>query len=113
EGPDGPGRRGFPCRPVRCDLGAGRAAATSAGGPAHRLGQIRGVLPVGPAAAAAGRGSGADHLPSIALMRDQVAAARRAGVRAEAISSANATEWGDIERALAADQLDVLLVSPE
>ena len=51
--------------------------------------------------------------PLIALMRDQVAAARRAGVRAEAISSANATEWGDIERALAADQLDVLLVSPE
>src|SRR5699024_6939048 len=51
--------------------------------------------------------------PLSALMRDQAAAARRAGVRAEAISSANATEWGDIERALAADQLDVLLVSPE
>ncbi len=51
--------------------------------------------------------------PLIALMRDQVAAARRAGVRAEAISSANPTEWADIEQALAADQLDVLLVSPE
>ncbi|WP_087485459.1 RecQ family ATP-dependent DNA helicase [Brachybacterium massiliense] len=51
--------------------------------------------------------------PLIALMRDQVAAARRAGVRAEAISSANPTEWSDIEQALAADQLDVLLVSPE
>ena len=34
--------------------------------------------------------------PLIALMRDQVAAARRAGVRAEAISSANPTEWRDI-----------------
>ena len=51
--------------------------------------------------------------PLIALMRDQVAAARRAGVRAEAISSANPTEWFEIEQALASDQLDVLLVSPE
>src|SRR5699024_8937608 len=51
--------------------------------------------------------------PLIALMRDQVAAARRAGVRAEAISSANPTEWRDIEEGLAADELDVLLVSPE
>ena len=61
------------------------------------------------------RGSGPALIvsPLIALMRDQVAAARRAGVRAEAISSANPTEWSDIEQALAADQLDVLLVSPE
>jgi len=51
--------------------------------------------------------------PLIALMRDQVAAARRAGVRAEAISSANPTEWRDIEEGLAADAIDVLLVSPE
>ena len=51
--------------------------------------------------------------PLIALMRDQVAAARRAGVRAEAISSANPTEWRDIEEWLAADEIDVLLVSPE
>ncbi|PZP16591.1 MAG: recombinase RecQ [Brachybacterium faecium] len=51
--------------------------------------------------------------PLIALMRDQVAAAQRAGVRAAAISSANPTEWGDIEQGLAADSLDVLLVSPE
>ncbi|WP_083713311.1 ATP-dependent DNA helicase RecQ [Brachybacterium sp. P6-10-X1] len=51
--------------------------------------------------------------PLIALMRDQVAAARRAGVRAEAISSANPTQWTDIEQALDDDELDVLLVSPE
>ncbi|WP_010534915.1 RecQ family ATP-dependent DNA helicase [Brachybacterium squillarum] len=51
--------------------------------------------------------------PLIALMRDQVAAARRAGVRAEAISSANALDWSDIEQALAEDTVDVLLVSPE
>ncbi|MBB5831128.1 DEAD/DEAH box helicase [Brachybacterium aquaticum] len=51
--------------------------------------------------------------PLIALMRDQVAAAQRAGVRAAAISSANPTEWRDIEEQLAADSVDVLLVSPE
>lgn len=51
--------------------------------------------------------------PLLALMRDQVAAAERAGVRAMAINSANATEWGEVSAALAADQVDVLLVSPE
>jgi ATP-dependent DNA helicase RecQ len=51
--------------------------------------------------------------PLIALMRDQVAAASRAGVRAEAISSANPTQWELIEQSLARDEIDVLLVSPE
>ena len=51
--------------------------------------------------------------PLLALMRDQIAAAQRAGVRAQAINSANATEWEQIRGQLAADQVDVLLVSPE
>ncbi|WP_125610222.1 RecQ family ATP-dependent DNA helicase [Specibacter cremeus] len=51
--------------------------------------------------------------PLLALMRDQVAAAERAGVRAMAINSANATEWGEVSAALDADEVDVLLVSPE
>ncbi|GAA2175054.1 RecQ family ATP-dependent DNA helicase [Arthrobacter parietis] len=51
--------------------------------------------------------------PLLALMRDQVAAAERAGVRAAAINSANQTEWQEITTTLDADQLDVLLVSPE
>ncbi|AXE39074.1 RecQ family ATP-dependent DNA helicase [Acidipropionibacterium virtanenii] len=51
--------------------------------------------------------------PLLALMRDQVAAAERAGVRAAAISSANVTEWDEIRGRLAADSVDVLLVSPE
>ena len=38
--------------------------------------------------------------PLLALMRDQVAAAARAGVRAVAINSANAHEWDDVLRAL-------------
>ncbi|MFZ0161066.1 MAG: RecQ family ATP-dependent DNA helicase [Kineosporiaceae bacterium] len=51
--------------------------------------------------------------PLLALMRDQVAAAERAGIRAEAINSANADEWGRVRAALDADEVDVLLVSPE
>ncbi|OMH29571.1 recombinase RecQ [Tersicoccus phoenicis] len=51
--------------------------------------------------------------PLLALMRDQIAAAERAGVRAVAINSANATEWSDISGRLAADDVDVLLISPE
>ncbi|MGO4784308.1 RecQ family ATP-dependent DNA helicase [Cryobacterium sp. W22_MBD10_FK3] len=51
--------------------------------------------------------------PLLALMRDQVAAAARAGVRAVSINSANAHEWTDVLAALRADEVDVLLVSPE
>ena len=51
--------------------------------------------------------------PLLALMRDQIAAAARAGVRAVAINSTNAHEWGDVLAALANDEVDVLLVSPE
>jgi ATP-dependent DNA helicase RecQ len=51
--------------------------------------------------------------PLLALMRDQVAAAARAGVRAVTMNSSNAEDWGDVSRALASDDVDVLLVSPE
>ena len=51
--------------------------------------------------------------PLLALMRDQVAAAARAGVRAVSINSANAHEWTETQAALARDEVDVLLVSPE
>ncbi|MBU1587184.1 MAG: DEAD/DEAH box helicase, partial [Actinobacteria bacterium] len=61
------------------------------------------------------RGTGPTILvsPLLALMRDQIAAAARAGVRAVAINSTNPHEWAEIKRALAADEVDVLLVSPE
>ena len=61
------------------------------------------------------RGAGPTLLvsPLLALMRDQVAAAERAGVRAAAINSATAEEWEEIEGRLARDEVDVLLVSPE
>lgn len=51
--------------------------------------------------------------PLLALMRNQVAAAERAGVHAATINSANVTEWADVQRRVAAGELDVLLVSPE
>jgi ATP-dependent DNA helicase RecQ len=61
------------------------------------------------------RGAGPTILvsPLLALMRDQVAAASRAGVRAVAINSANAHEWADVLDKLRCDEVDVLLVSPE
>ncbi|TNU77233.1 DEAD/DEAH box helicase [Miniimonas arenae] len=51
--------------------------------------------------------------PLLALMRDQVAAAARAGIRAETINSANVTEWQSVHAAIAAGDVDVLLCSPE
>lgn len=51
--------------------------------------------------------------PLLALMRDQIAAAERAGVRAVSMNSSNAQEWDQVRARLAADDVDVLLVSPE
>ena len=61
------------------------------------------------------RGAGPTLLvsPLLALMRDQVGAAARAGIRAESISSANPEDWGRVRAELPADSVDVLLVSPE
>ncbi len=62
---------------------------------------------------AAGAGPSVIISPLLALMRDQIAAAERAGIRAVSMNSANAEEWGAVSKALAADEVDVLLVSPE
>jgi len=51
--------------------------------------------------------------PLLSLMRDQVAAAARAGLRAATVNSANVEAWAEIEAALLAGEVDVLLVSPE
>ncbi len=60
-----------------------------------------------------GRGATVIVSPLLALMRNQVAAAERAGVRAATINSGNVTEWDDIHRRVATGDVDVLLVSPE
>ncbi|MBY8858337.1 ATP-dependent DNA helicase [Nocardia sp. CA2R105] len=62
---------------------------------------------------AAGRGPTVIVSPLLALMRNQVASARRAGVVAATINSGNMTEWDDIHAQVAAGAVDVLLVSPE
>ena len=51
--------------------------------------------------------------PLLALMRDQVSAAQRAGLRAATVNSTNIDDWDPIFEALDNDQLDALLVSPE
>lgn len=61
----------------------------------------------------AGHGPTVIVSPLLALMRNQVAAAHRAGVVAATINSGNVTEWDDIHERVAAGAVDVLLVSPE
>ncbi len=51
--------------------------------------------------------------PLLALMRNQIAAAERAGIRAVTINSTNLEQWDETHRAIAAGEVDVLLVSPE
>lgn len=51
--------------------------------------------------------------PLLALMRDQLAAAAKLGLRSETINSTNTADWRDIERRLLAGDTDVLLISPE
>ena len=61
------------------------------------------------------RGSGPTLLisPLLALMRNQVEAAGRMGVRAATINSSNTDEWDQVVAAVAADEVDILLISPE
>ena len=51
--------------------------------------------------------------PLLALMRNQVEAAARAGIQARTINSANLDEWDEITAEIAAGAVDVLLISPE
>ena len=51
--------------------------------------------------------------PLLALMRNQIAAAQRIGIRAETINSDNQDEWDRVERATRAGAVDILLISPE
>ncbi|WP_338701292.1 RecQ family ATP-dependent DNA helicase [Streptomyces sp. Q6] len=61
------------------------------------------------------RGSGPTVIvsPLLALMRNQVEAAERAGIRARTINSSNTEEWDAVRSEVAAGEVDVLLVSPE
>jgi ATP-dependent DNA helicase RecQ len=51
--------------------------------------------------------------PLLALMRNQIAAAERLGLRAHTINSTNREAWDEVRERLAADSVDLLLISPE
>ncbi|WP_271220509.1 RecQ family ATP-dependent DNA helicase [Streptosporangium carneum] len=51
--------------------------------------------------------------PLLALMRNQIAAAERAGIHAVTVNSANPEEWEQVYGQVAEGMVDVLLVSPE
>jgi len=51
--------------------------------------------------------------PLLSLMRNQILATEKLGVRAATIHSQNVHEWSEIEAALANNSFDLLMVSPE
>ncbi len=60
-----------------------------------------------------GRGPTLIVSPLLALMRNQIEAAERLGVRALTINSTNREAWPEIQRAVRNGEADALLVSPE
>lgn len=60
-----------------------------------------------------GRGPTLIVSPLLALMRNQIEAAERLGVRAHTVNSTNRDDWPGIERAVRRNEVDALLVSPE
>jgi ATP-dependent DNA helicase RecQ len=61
------------------------------------------------------RGAGPSVIvsPLLALMRNQIEAAERAGIKAATVNSANTEQWDEVYAEVAAGATDVLLVSPE
>jgi ATP-dependent DNA helicase RecQ len=61
------------------------------------------------------RGAGPSVIvsPLLALMRNQIDAASRAGIHARTVNSANAEQWEEVYAEVADGRVDVLLVSPE
>ncbi len=51
--------------------------------------------------------------PLLALMRNQIVAAERLGLRAHTVNSTNREEWDEVRDLLAAGTIDLLLISPE
>ena len=51
--------------------------------------------------------------PLLALMRNQIAAAERMGVRAATINSDNIAKWTEVEAKIKQNEIDILLISPE
>lgn len=51
--------------------------------------------------------------PLLALMRNQIEAANRLGIRAETINSTNQDDWPAISQRILTNQVDAILISPE
>jgi len=51
--------------------------------------------------------------PLLALMRNQIEAANRLGLRALTVNSTNIQDWNNVRRELLANRVDLLLISPE
>ncbi|MBE2319943.1 RecQ family ATP-dependent DNA helicase [Solirubrobacter sp. CPCC 204708] len=51
--------------------------------------------------------------PLLALMRNQIAAAEKLGIRAHTINSTNRDAWAEVRDLLREDAVDLLLISPE
>ncbi|HEY6779673.1 MAG TPA: RecQ family ATP-dependent DNA helicase [Thermoleophilaceae bacterium] len=62
---------------------------------------------------AAGAGPTLIVSPLLALMRNQIAAAQRLGLRAHTINSTNREDWDGVRAQLATNEIDLLLISPE
>ena len=60
-----------------------------------------------------GRGLTLIVSPLLALMRNQIEAAQRLGIRAETINSTNTNNWPVITQQILDDKVDALLISPE
>ena len=61
------------------------------------------------------RGAGVTVIvsPLLALMRNQIDAADRLGIRAETINSTNTADWDGIRGEILGDRIDAVLISPE
>ena len=51
--------------------------------------------------------------PLLSLMRNQIDAAKRMGLRAVKVTSDNRAEWGDVFEKITRKEIDILLISPE
>ena len=60
-----------------------------------------------------GRGPTLIVSPLLALMRNQIEAAERIGIRAVTINSSNRDSWSELQQTIHNDEADALLISPE
>src|SRR6185295_6101751 len=51
--------------------------------------------------------------PLLSLMRNQLLAAEKLGIRAVTIHSQNVDDWQEVEQRIKANEVDLLMVSPE